>query len=144
VLQYYAMADTVRFTVSLERELLTRFDRLCQERGWTNSSEAIRDAIRSRLVEQEWDAGEVVAGVITLLYDHHQPGLPERLTGAQHRSLANVVSATHVHVDRRNCLEFIAVKGAAEEILRLKNDLIGLKGVKHGDLTATSTGKAIR
>jgi len=142
--QYYVMAETVRFTVSLERELLEGFDRLCKQRGWTNRSEAIRDAIRRQLVEQEWAAGDEVAGVITLLYDHHQPGLAERLTHVQHHALDAVISTTHVHLDERNCLEFIAVRGTAGDILCLKNDLLGLKGVKHGDLTGTSTGRRIQ
>jgi CopG family nickel-responsive transcriptional regulator len=137
------MARTVRFSVSVDEGLLDQFDRLCRERGWSNRSEAIRDAIRSRLVEEQWSAGEEVAGVITLLYDHHQPGLAERVTRIQHHALQAVISSTHVHVDDRNCLEFIAVKGSADAILALRDELLGLKGVKHGELTATSTGKGI-
>ena len=120
------------------------FDALCQRRGWTNRSEAIRDAIRRQLVEQEWKSGEQVAGVITLLYDHHQHGLGEKLTKMQHDTLDAVISTTHVHIDHTNCLEFIAVKGEASVIEQLAHRLMGLKGVKHGDLTATSTGKKIQ
>lgn len=138
------MPRLVRFSVSIEENLIQRFDAVCQKRGWSNRSEAIRDAIRRQLVEQEWAAGEEVAGVITLLYDHHRSGLSERLTEIQHHALDVVISATHVHVDAQNCLEFVAVKGEARTIERLANRLIGLKGVKHGELTGTSTGKKIR
>lgn len=138
------MSNTIRFSVSIEEELIAAFDELCRRRGWTNRSEAIRDAIRRQLVEQEWVAGEEVVGVITLLYDHHKPGLARRLTEIQHHALDAVISTTHVHVDGENCLEFLAVRGEAREIERLAHRLIGLKGVKHGELTATSTGKKIR
>jgi CopG family nickel-responsive transcriptional regulator len=138
------MSGVVRFSVSIEDRLIRDFDELCRERGWSNRSEAIRDAIRRRLVEREWETGDEVAGVITLLYDHHRPGLAERLTEIQHHALDAVVSTTHVHVDARNCLEVVIVKGEARAIERLAHRMIGLKGVKHGELTGTSTGKRIR
>lgn len=138
------MARTVRFSVSIEEDLIEAFDALCKQRGWTNRSEAIRDAIRRQLVEREWEAGEEVVGVITLLYDHHRPALTEKLTEIQHHALDAVISTTHVHIDEENCLEFLAVRGEAREIERLAHRLIGLKGVKHGELTGTSTGEKIR
>ena len=137
------MSDVVRFSVSIEKRLIEQFDALCRERGWSNRSEAIRDAIRRDLVRREWDAGEEVAGVITLLYDHHRPGVSDRLTEIQHHALDTVVSTTHVHVDERTCLEVVIVKGEARAIERLADRLIGLKGVEHGALTGTSTGKTL-
>ncbi len=138
------MSDTIRFSVSIEKKLIDAFDALCRRRGWTNRSEAVRDAIRRRLVEQEWEAGEEVVGVITLLYNHHGSGLAKRLTMIQHEALDVVISTTHVHIDHENCLEFLAVRGEARRIERLAHRLIGLKGVKHGELTGTSTGEKIQ
>jgi len=138
------MSKTIRFSVSIEEELIEAFDELCRRRGWTNRSEAIRDAIRSRLVEQEWAAGEEVVGVITLLYDHHASDLGSKLTEIQHHALDLIISTTHVHVDETNCLEYLAVRGEANAIEALAHRLIGMKGVKHGQLTGTSTGKRIQ
>jgi len=138
------MSRTVRFSVSIEEELMEAFDAHCRRKGWTNRSEAIRDAIRRQLIEQEWNAGEEVVGVITLLYDHHSSGISAKLTEIQHHALDAVISTTHVHIDAQNCLEFLAVRGEARTIEQLANRLIGLKGVKHGELTGTSTGKQIR
>jgi len=137
------MGQLVRFSISLEEALLRDFDALCVQRGWSNRSEAIRDALRRELVEREWEADDEVTGVITLLYDHHRPGLAEQLTEIQHHALDVVVSSTHVHVDERNCLEVVIVKGEARVIERLAHRMIGLKGVKHGELTGTSTGRRI-
>ena len=137
------MSELVRFSVSVDADLIRDFDALCQERGWSNRSEAIRDAIRRQLIQHEWEAGQEVSGVITLLYDHHQPGLSERLTEIQHHTLGEVISTTHVHVDARNCLEVIIVRGEARSIEDLAHRLIGLKGVKHGELTGTSIGRDI-
>jgi len=137
------MGNLVRFSVSIDEGLISAFDGLCRKRGYTTRSEAIRDAIRRQLVQHEWEAGDEVAGVVTLLYDHHRAGLSETLTEIQHHALGCVISTTHVHLDHDNCLEFIAVKGEARAIEQLADRLISLKGVKHGELTATSTGSRI-
>ncbi|MBU1050311.1 nickel-responsive transcriptional regulator NikR [Candidatus Bipolaricaulota bacterium] len=137
------MSKTVRFSISIESDLIDAFDALSHEMGYSNRSEAIRDAIRHRMVQQEWESGHEVAGVITLLYDHHRAGLAEALMEIQHHALTEVISTTHVHVDADNCLEFVAVRGEAHAIEHLASRMISLKGVKHGALTGTSTGKRL-
>jgi len=137
------MGKLVRFSVSIDEGLINAFDALSQDMGYTNRSEAIRDAMRHRMVRREWEAGDEVAGVIMLLYDHHRAGLSETLTEIQHHALDEIISTTHVHVDADNCLEFVAVRGESHAIERLADRLISLKGVKHGALTGTSTGKRI-
>ncbi|MFW6012611.1 MAG: nickel-responsive transcriptional regulator NikR [Candidatus Bipolaricaulota bacterium] len=134
------MADTARFGISMDHGLLERFDKLVQRRGYQNRSEAIRDLIREKLVQEEWEEGQEVVGVVTLLFDHHQRNLSDELTESQHQEPELVIATTHIHLDRDNCLEMIAVKGRPEEVRDLASALIGIKGVKHGELTATSTG----
>lgn len=122
---------------------MNSFDALIKGRGYQNRSEAIRDAIRGQLIRQEWEEGDEVTGVITILYDHHRPGVSEALNDLQHHALAQVIASTHIHLDEANCLECIAVKGEARAIETLADRLGSLKGVKHGELTATSTGKKL-
>jgi CopG family nickel-responsive transcriptional regulator len=137
------MGKLVRFSISIDEDLIEAFDVLSREMAYTNRSEAIRDTIRQRMVRREWESGDEVAGVITLLYDHHHAGLTDALTEMQHHALDEVISATHVHIDADNCLEFIAVIGEARVLEQLANRLISLKGVKHGELSGTSTGKRL-
>jgi len=134
----------VRFGVSIEEELLARFDREVVERGYANRSEAIRDLIRERLVQEEWRQGEEVVGVITLVYNHHVRGIEARLTDIQHQHHEEVLSTMHLHLDHDNCLEVVAVKGEGERIATLAAKLIGIKGVRHGRLTATTTGRHLK
>ncbi|HIE48436.1 TPA: nickel-responsive transcriptional regulator NikR [Candidatus Bipolaricaulota bacterium] len=138
------MMPLVRFGVSIEQELLARFDREVVARGYVNRSEAIRDLIRERLVQEEWRGGEEVVGVITLVYDHHVRGIEARLTEIQHQHHPQVLSTMHVHLDHDNCLEVVAVKGEGERIAELAAKLIGIKGVRHGRLTATTTGRRLK
>lgn len=81
------MADLVRTGLSLERELLEKSDETIARRGYQNRSEAIRDLIREHLVSEEGDQNKVIAGTLTMVYDHHRPNLSARLTGIQHSAL---------------------------------------------------------
>ncbi len=137
------MSDTVRFGVSINENLLEKFDGLIAQKHYANRSEAIRDLIRKELISWEWAENEEVVGVITLLFDHHKRNLSGNLTKLQHHQHDLIISTTHIHLDDDNCLELLAVKGKGKEVENLASQLIGIKGVKHGELTATSTGKKL-
>ena len=86
------MSNLVRFSISLERTLLHKFDQWLKEQNYKNRSEVIRDLIRESLVEKEWVQNEIVAGTITLVYDHHKRGLVQELTALQHSSHRMIIS----------------------------------------------------
>jgi CopG family nickel-responsive transcriptional regulator len=129
-----------RFSVSLEEELLVKFDGYIGIHGYSNRSEAIRDLIRTTLVNEEWELDSEVVGVVTLVYNHHQSQLQERITELQHHFYQLITSTTHVHMDHHNCLEVTIVKGKASRVRELAEGLIALRGVKNGNLTMSSTG----
>jgi CopG family nickel-responsive transcriptional regulator len=138
------MAGLTRFGISMQSGLLERFDRLIARKGYVNRSEAIRDLVRDQLVEvaAERDQGEM-AGTITFVYNHHVRQLTELLTEFQHQHAGVVVATLHVHLDAENCLEVLVVRGKSGELRQLADQLIGTKGVKHGKLTLTTTGKGL-
>ncbi|RKY57662.1 MAG: nickel-responsive transcriptional regulator NikR [Candidatus Neomarinimicrobiota bacterium] len=130
-----------RFGVSLPAELLKQFDAEIRERGYENRSEALRDLIRNYLVRRALDKNEEIVGVLSLVYDHHVPNLSNQLNDIQHDHHDNILSNTHIHLDHHNCLEVIILKGRYSEIKKLTDKIIGTRGVKHGELSFTSTGK---
>ncbi len=139
------MSNLIRFGVSLDKDLLERFDKMAEEMGYTNRSEAIRDLFRKKVIEQEWEAPcKEVFGVVYLVFDHHTMGVHQRLTELQHDSYARIISTMHVHIDQHNCLELIVMKGMGGEIRKLADRLISLKGVKHGKLNMGTTGSNVR
>lgn len=137
------MAELVRFGVSLSKELLEKFDKLIKERNYTNRSEALRDLIRYELIKKEWVEGDDVAGAITLIYDHHRKDLLNKITDIQHNYQRVIISTQHIHLDHDNCLEIIAVRGNPKDVQRLADTVKAIKGVKHGTLNMSSTGKDI-
>jgi len=133
-----------RFSVSIESDLLDRFLRLAKKRKWTNRSEALRHLIRDALVQEEWSGDDEIVGTITLVYDHHKRDLADRLTDVQHDHHDHVLAATHIHLDHHNCLEMIAVKGSATKVQGIADALLSTRGVNHGKLSFTTTGRKLK
>jgi CopG family nickel-responsive transcriptional regulator len=136
-----------RIGISLEEDLLGRFDRLIADKGYVNRSEAIRDLIRDALVQREWsDAGarEERVAVVTLVYDHDSSSLAHKLAHIQHENHKAVVSALHVHMDEHNCLEVLVLRGRAQDVVAMGEGLISTKGVKFGRLVPATTGQGLR
>lgn len=137
-------SKVIRFGISMEPELLWKFDGLIEKKGYANRSEAVRDLVREHLVGEEWEVrGKEVLGTITLVYNHHARDLADRLTHLQHHYYKNIISSTHVHIDEHNCLEVLAVKGKSDKVREIADRLISAKGVKHGKLAMSTTGKGI-
>jgi CopG family nickel-responsive transcriptional regulator len=131
-----------RFSVSLPPALLNQLDEMTREKSYDNRSLAIADMIRAQLVEhRQQDARGEIAGTITLVYDHHRQHVQETLTDIQHDHHEVNISTIHVHLDHHNCLEVLVVRGQAGVIKKIADALIAAKGVKHGKLTVTTTGK---
>jgi CopG family nickel-responsive transcriptional regulator len=131
-----------RFSVSLPPQLLEQLDGMAREKGYENRSQAIADMIRAQLVEHRQKSGTAeIAGTITLVYDHHKQHVQATLTDIQHDHHHVIVSTLHVHLDHDNCLEVLVVRGRADIIKKIADELTTAKGVKHGKLTVTTTGR---
>lgn len=137
--------ELMRIGVSLPEKLLTRFDEIISQRGYSSRSEGIRDAIRNYIVHYEWMSdvqGERV-GVITLVYSHGQRGLVDSLTDIQHEFGDIIESSLHVHLDHENCLEVVILRGEGQQVRKAAERMMSLKGVKHVKLTTTSMGSEL-
>lgn len=134
-------SDLVRFSVTMPEGLLEQLDAFAERRGtYTNRSEVLRDLVREKLVEERRTVpDEEVVGSITMVYDHRVAGLAARLDKIQHRHSSEVVSSMHVYLDGANCLLVIAVRGRGRIVANMADCLLGLRGVRHGELTCVAT-----
>ena len=138
------MEQAVRFSVSLDPKLLDDFDRvLVPKKRYETRSEAVRDLIRDKLVLDDWDDKLEAIGTVTIVYDHHLRDLTRKLTALQHDFHKVILSAMHVHLDHDNCLEVLVVRGPGKTVREVADRLISTKGVKHGKLTMTTTGREL-
>jgi len=138
------MSDLIRFGISLNKDLLNKFDKLIRAKRYSNRSEAIRDLIRESLVKEEWEKDEDVVGILTIVFDHHKRMLTKEITEYQHKHLKSVLSSLHIHLDHDNCLEIIVIRDKSSKIKEFSDKMIALKGVKLGRLVTASTGEFLK
>ena len=134
------MSELTRFTVAMPVDLMESLDEYAARRGVAkNRSEAIRDLVRSALVEETVeDPDAKIFGTLTMVFDHHANDLRDKLDSIQHAHCDEIVSSMHVHVDEHNCLEVIIMKGASATVRGIADALLGTKGVLHGKLVVTA------
>ncbi|MBN2477220.1 MAG: nickel-responsive transcriptional regulator NikR [Pirellulales bacterium] len=133
------MSDIVRFSVSLEDDLLEQFDRYCKQEQFATRSEAVRQLIRDTLTTRAWQSEcQDAAGTLTLVYDHHRAQLGERLTKLQHDHTDLIVSTLHAHLTHDLCLEVIVLRGPAAQLQHIAAQLRGMRGVYKGELVMAS------
>jgi CopG family nickel-responsive transcriptional regulator len=138
------MKGTTRFGISMSSDLLDDFDHLIKKMGYKTRSEAIRDMIRHRLVDQEWiEPHKETIGTITLVFSHEVRELSKVLTSLEHNYYKNILSSMHIHLDHHNCLEVLIVRGKSGTIRKIADKLISTKGVRHGKLTMSTVGKKL-
>lgn len=125
-----------RFGVSMDGNLLRKFDHLVKLKGYETRSEAVRDLVREAIIQQSWEDNEqIIAGSILLFYDHHQRNLLEEMNNIQHSMHDLILATTHFHLNHDSCLELIVVKGKVKDIQELSHKLTCLKGVSYGNFT---------
>lgn len=129
------MSEIVRFSVSLEDDLLAKFDDFCVAGKFATRSEAVRQLVREKLTASAWEgAAAEVAASLTLIYDHHRAKLTDKMIDIQHAHADHVVSTMHVHLNHDLCMELIALRGPAASLQHLAAELSGLKGIHQAQL----------
>jgi CopG family transcriptional regulator, nickel-responsive regulator len=135
------MPEKERVSLAIEPELLARFDDFIENLAG-NRSEVMRDLIRARLNDEEWSSlrGKEAVATVTIVYDHHQRKLAERLLDVGHEHHDSIVTSLHVHLDHDSCLEVVVLRGNPKVLRTIADQLISMKGVKHGKVVMTHAG----
>ncbi len=131
--------SVVRFSVSLEEELLNELDLFANDNSFANRSQALRNLIEKNIVEKKWHCNNLVAGAIIMIFDHHKKDIISRSNDIQHDYYDVILSSQHFHLSHNICLEIIAVKGLAKRLTELSEKLISIKGIRHGKLAMSKT-----
>lgn len=134
--------DTVaRFSISLPAGLAQQLDKTVTKRGFKNRSQAIAEMIRTQMSGHEVETGTAsTAGTLSLVYDHRRRNLQAELSAIQHKYYLLIVSSMHVHLEHQNYMEVLLVQGPPKQLHELADELITVKGVKHGKLQLTAVG----
>ena len=126
-------SGVVRFSVSIPSDAASDLDRMSAERGFSNRSQCLASLIREQLVDHDGEAGNrVMMGLITLIYDHR------KLTDLQHQYLREIVTIQLIHLEQQHTMQVLLVQGPVQNLRRIANAAISLKGVRHGSLQLNS------
>ncbi|HQW27962.1 MAG: nickel-responsive transcriptional regulator NikR [Verrucomicrobiales bacterium] len=129
-----------RITISLPDSVLTQFGELMEERGFQNRSQAISEVITQHIADYySLKGNRLMAGTITLFYDHKRPGLKQQIADIQHENIRHVISSLHVLLENSNTMEVILVQGPAKRLREIASKLLTVKGVMTGRLNLTRT-----
>jgi len=131
--------SVVRFSVSLEKELLKELDFYVNDHNFANRSQGLRHLIEKNIVEKKWNCNNVVAGAVVMIYDHNKKDIITRSNDIQHNYFDVILSSQHYHLNHDMCLEIVAVKGKAKTLTELSDKLISIKGINHGKLIMSKT-----
>jgi CopG family nickel-responsive transcriptional regulator len=125
-------ASVRRFSISLPPNLVEEFDETWRSIQYENRSKAVHDAIRSFITDVQWMRRETggVVGTILVLYYLNRPSLIEKLAHVRHSFRQVVRSTQQFYVEGNKVMEVISVEGDVEEIKRLTQELMVMKGVK--------------
>src|SRR6188768_3963111 len=112
MIQTRKKSTSSRTTISLPSALYDDLDAMVAARGYASRSEAISKMISEQLVQHQQQLGrQIMAGTITLIYDHAKNGLQGRLMRIQHMYLKEIISSQHVHLEQQHSLEVLLVQG---------------------------------
>ncbi|MCK5024872.1 MAG: nickel-responsive transcriptional regulator NikR [Thermoplasmata archaeon] len=133
------MEKVTRIGISIEPELLKKFDELIEKQQYSNRSEAVRDMIRQYIVAEDWEKGiGTVVGSITITYDHDSSGVVEKLANVQHKHNEIIHCSNIVRLDDKTCMEVVIAQGSSFELNELADAIKSIKGVKHAELARSS------
>lgn len=129
-----------RVTISLPDALYQQFEQLMEERGFQNRSQAISEVLSQHIADYySLKGNRLMAGTITLFYDHKRPGLKQQIADIQHENIRQVISSLHVLLENSNTMEVILVQGPAKRLRQIANKLLACKGVLAGRLNLSRT-----
>ncbi|NLA47829.1 MAG: nickel-responsive transcriptional regulator NikR [Bacteroidales bacterium] len=131
--------SVVRFSVSLEEKLLKELDDYVGNNNFANRSQGLRYLIEKKIVEEKWQCNNIVAGAVIIIYDHQKKEIITRSNEIRHDYFDVILSTQYFHLNKDICLEVIAVRGKAKKLTELADNLIAIKGIKHGKLLMSKT-----
>ncbi len=121
-----------RFTVCLEKGMLSRLDEIASERGYPSRSQALADFLRRAIVKKDWKGGRECVGTISLYYDSADSRPARAVEMLFARYAVNVAAVQTVMLKNGAIMTSASVIGKPAVMERLADALRAVKGVTYG------------
>jgi CopG family nickel-responsive transcriptional regulator len=135
-----------RVTITIDDELMEELDRIIEDRGYQNRSEAIRDLARAGIREaaQTLDRKSDCIAALVYVYDHNARQLSKRLADTFHDHHELSLASMHAHLDHDNCMEVTILRGKTAQVQHFAEHVIAERGVRHGRIMLVPTDVMIK
>lgn len=131
-------ATAARISISLPSQLAASLDKMIDERGFHNRSQAIADMVQQQLIEHQQEKSDaVMAGTITLICNAAKPELLQKLTRIQREHILECISSQHIQLEGDYIMQVVLVQGPVQRLREITDRMITCKGVSFGRLTLT-------
>ncbi|AWR94737.1 CopG family ribbon-helix-helix protein [Acidianus brierleyi] len=120
-----------KISVSLPKDLVQELENFMKSNLASDRSKIFQIALRNYLDENEQDT-KIVYGIINVVYDERMA--TEDFLTLQHENLDKIISTLHIHINERDCMEAIAVRGTKSDLVTLNSRLSQLRGIKKSRL----------
>ncbi|MDG6777303.1 ribbon-helix-helix protein, CopG family [Thiomicrorhabdus sp. zzn3] len=128
-------SNLVRVSASMPAKVLEDLDRLVKRRGFQNRSALLTEMIQKEVaLQNQKHSDEVMAGTVTLFYDHTILGLQHKLNEIKHKYVAEIISSTQIQLVDQHTLEVNLLQGSAQTLQMISDEMIANRGVKTGSL----------
>ncbi len=119
-----------KISVSIPKDVMEKLDEFMKASSYLDRSKIFQIAIKNFLDENSPDDVEVF-GILNIVYDDE---VTDNITKLQHERLSSIISTLHIHLNEKECMEAIAVKGKKSDLVKLTSSLSQIKGVKKAKL----------
>ncbi|PVU76050.1 nickel-responsive regulator [Acidianus hospitalis] len=119
-----------KISVSIPKDIMEQLDKFMKTSSSLDRSKIFQIAIKNFLDENSLEDVDVV-GIINIIYDDE---VTDEITKLQHEKLSSIISTLHIHLNEKECMEAIAVKGKKSDLVKLISSLSQIKGVKKAKL----------
>ena len=119
-------------SLSIEPELLKKFENLIKRDGYKSKSEAFRTAIRDFVLKYQlpdMNEGTQVEMIIGFSYVDSMK-IRNSLSKIQHEHLHEIKETLHRHISDNICFELMVVQGIKRELQPLINSIRSMRGIE--------------
>ena len=125
-----------RITITIDEQLAQELDKLVEDRGYQNRSEAVRDLVRAGMIhtDQATSAKDSV-GCLSYVYDPTMRELPKLLAKEFQEQHNLCMATTRVALDHESAMEVCVLRGHTKDVRGFAERIIAQRGVRHGRLS---------
>ena len=119
------MEKVVRFSVSIQKNLVMEFDEIIEQKGFKNRSNALQEIIRKYINDQSIDKQNTYT--LNIYYNHK---LSKDISQVENSYPCSVISSINAHIDLNKSIKIVTLHCSDAMMMKIKEKYKILEGVE--------------